>query len=152
MRLVSVIVTSFSLFSKTNYKFWHIPKLLPLFVLTLFFVVTSWNSWCAPFIWCNIVVYVVEVLFSATHKKIKNFQKFIIPRVTNEFLHRRWSYPGRKSTRWNCHFRDLRICWEICPRLLQDFLQLWDPDWVRRRRCVPTGCLGGNCKHWPRRN
>lgn len=38
-------ITSFSLFSEINCNFQHVPKLLPLFILlTLFFIVTSWNS------------------------------------------------------------------------------------------------------------
>lgn len=42
-------------------------------------MVTFWNSWCPPFAWCNIVVYVVEMLFSATCKILRTSRSSLSP-------------------------------------------------------------------------
>lgn len=91
-----------------------------------------------------IVVYLVE-MFSATHKKIKNFQKFIIFRVlpVSSFMGGRHIQVERahiESGTWRI-WRSEGRCFQGS---VQGSVQLWDPvaDWEvvgMPWKCVPTG-------------
>lgn len=79
-----------------------------------------------------IVVYLVEMLFSATHKKIKNFQKFIIFRVfpVSSFMggsHIQVERAHIESGAWRI-WRSEGRCFQGS---VQGSVQLWDPvaDW-----------------------